>query len=63
MFQGLSDPEEYVIVNAIDAISGLAQLGLFQKPTLFEVVNEVAPLLVHPNSWIRMVKFCLSIRC
>ncbi|KAK2712572.1 hypothetical protein QYM36_011306 [Artemia franciscana] len=52
--QGLSDPEEYVIVNAIDAISGLAQLGLFQKPTLFEVVNEVAPLLVHPNSWIRM---------
>uniref|UniRef100_A0A3B3SVH7 non-specific serine/threonine protein kinase n=1 Tax=Paramormyrops kingsleyae TaxID=1676925 RepID=A0A3B3SVH7_9TELE len=56
--QGLSDAEEFVIAKALNALSCMCQLGLLQKPHIYEFVSDidfccVAPFLCHPNLWIR----------
>uniref|UniRef100_T1ISE1 non-specific serine/threonine protein kinase n=1 Tax=Strigamia maritima TaxID=126957 RepID=T1ISE1_STRMM len=51
--QGISDPEESVIVTALNGMANLTELGLLQKLTLYELLSEMAPLLCHPNLWIR----------
>ncbi|XP_068178962.1 phosphoinositide 3-kinase regulatory subunit 4 [Antennarius striatus] len=51
--QGLSDTEEFVISTALDALTCMCQLGLLQKPHLYEFVSDIAPFLCHPNLWIR----------
>lgn len=51
--QGLSDSEEAVIAKAVSALTCMCQLGLLQKPHLYEFVGDVAPFLCHPNLWIR----------
>ena len=53
--QGLHNPEEFVIVETLNAVRLLYQMNLIeeneQKLKLFE---KVAPLLLHPNPWIRL---------
>lgn len=34
-------------------MSSLTELGLINKPFLFELIGECSPFLVHPNLWIR----------
>ncbi|XP_077453778.1 phosphoinositide 3-kinase regulatory subunit 4 [Stigmatopora argus] len=51
--QGLSDTEEFVIYKALDALTCMCQLGLLQKPHIYEFVADIAPFLCHPNLWIR----------
>uniref|UniRef100_H3CAL5 non-specific serine/threonine protein kinase n=1 Tax=Tetraodon nigroviridis TaxID=99883 RepID=H3CAL5_TETNG len=51
--QGLSDAEEFVICKALAALTCMCQLGLLQKPHVYEFVSDVAPFLCHPNLWIR----------
>ncbi|XP_023694775.1 phosphoinositide 3-kinase regulatory subunit 4 isoform X2 [Paramormyrops kingsleyae] len=51
--QGLSDAEEFVIAKALNALSCMCQLGLLQKPHIYEFVSDIAPFLCHPNLWIR----------
>lgn len=55
MFQGLTDPEEFVVVKAIEAMTSLASSGLLQKSSLYDLLNDVACYLIHPNLWIRQV--------
>ncbi|KAL0489645.1 vacuolar protein sorting protein VPS15 [Acrasis kona] len=54
ILQALYDPEEFVIEQAINGLVSLTQLGLFSKSTLLDVSPKLAPLLHHPNTWIRM---------
>ncbi|XP_028280829.1 phosphoinositide 3-kinase regulatory subunit 4 [Parambassis ranga] len=51
--QGLSDTEEFVIYKALNALTCMCQLGLLQKPHIYEFVSDISPFLCHPNLWIR----------
>ncbi|KAI7806826.1 phosphoinositide 3-kinase regulatory subunit 4 isoform X4 [Triplophysa rosa] len=51
--QGLSDVEEFVIYKALNALTCMCQLGLLQKPHIYEFVSDIAPFSCHPNLWIR----------
>lgn len=54
-FQGLTDPEEFVIVKVIEVMTSLTESGLLQKSSLYDLLSDVACYLVHPNLWIRQV--------
>ncbi|XP_073425409.1 phosphoinositide 3-kinase regulatory subunit 4 [Dendrobates tinctorius] len=51
--QGLSDVEEFVIFKALNTLTCMCQLGLLQKPHIYEFSCDIAPFLCHPNLWIR----------
>ncbi|KDR14050.1 phosphoinositide 3-kinase regulatory subunit 4 isoform X2 [Zootermopsis nevadensis] len=51
--QGLTDPEEFVVVKVIEAMTSLTASGLLQKLSLYDLLRDVACYLVHPNLWIR----------
>jgi phosphoinositide-3-kinase regulatory subunit 4 len=55
LFQGLTDPEEFVVVKVIEAMTSLTESGLLQKSSLYDLLSDVACYLVHPNLWIRQV--------
>lgn len=39
--QGLSDTEEFVIYKALNALTCMCQLGLLQKPHIYEFVSDI----------------------
>ncbi|KAK9511150.1 hypothetical protein O3M35_005765 [Rhynocoris fuscipes] len=51
--QGLTDTEEFVVRKAINAITALTELSLLHKSSLYQLLDECSPFLVHPNLWIR----------
>ena len=53
MVQALTDPEETVVERVLRSFSAIAELGLFQKSTLWELVDIVARFTMHPNTCIR----------
>ncbi|CAG8782882.1 15976_t:CDS:2, partial [Acaulospora colombiana] len=53
MIQSLSDSEEFVVEKVLNSLTSLAELGLFQKMKLWELVAIVTPLMCHPGVWIR----------
>ncbi|KAJ4368144.1 Serine/threonine-protein kinase [Neocucurbitaria cava] len=53
MVQALTDPEEFVVEKVVRALSSMAELGLFQRSKIWELVDIVARLTMHPNLWIR----------
>ncbi|RKP23661.1 armadillo-type protein [Syncephalis pseudoplumigaleata] len=63
MVQSLADAEEYVIERVLSAMASLTSLGLFQKSTVRELVSTVAPLMCHPNDWIRWGAISFVLTC
>ncbi|KIW00464.1 hypothetical protein, variant [Verruconis gallopava] len=53
MVQAMTDPEETVVERVLRSFSTIAQLGLFQRSTLWELTDIVARFTMHPNSCIR----------
>jgi phosphoinositide-3-kinase regulatory subunit 4 len=53
MVQALTDPEETVVERVLRSFSAIARLGLFQRSTLWELVDVVARFTMHPNPCIR----------
>ncbi|KAG0364248.1 Serine/threonine-protein kinase [Gamsiella multidivaricata] len=53
MVQALTDSEEFVVEKVLKSLASLCDLGLFQKMAIWDLVSVVAPLLCHPNLWIR----------
>ncbi|KAK7079717.1 phosphoinositide-3-kinase, regulatory subunit 4, partial [Halocaridina rubra] len=53
LLQGLSDAEESVVVAAINAMVSLTEIGLFPPHLQCDLLLHTAPLLIHPNLWIR----------
>ncbi|CAK7227942.1 Serine/threonine-protein kinase [Sporothrix curviconia] len=53
MVQALTDPEEHVVQSVLQALAELADVGLFSKPMVWELVEVVARFAMHPNIWIR----------
>ncbi|KAJ5567941.1 hypothetical protein N7450_010427 [Penicillium hetheringtonii] len=53
MVQSLTEPEEFVVEKVIRSLAAMAELGLFQKSTTWELLQITVGFLVHPNVWIR----------
>lgn len=53
MVQALTDPEEFVIQQVLQALADMAELGLFSRATTWELVDVVGRFTMHPNVWIR----------
>ncbi|KAI4272359.1 MAG: hypothetical protein LQ337_005359 [Flavoplaca oasis] len=53
MVQALTDPEEFVVGQVLSSLASMAELGLFQRVKIWELVDVIARFLVHPNIWIR----------
>ncbi|XP_065349993.1 phosphoinositide 3-kinase regulatory subunit 4 [Cloeon dipterum] len=51
--QGLSDPEEFVMVKAINALTSLTELGLISKLNTYDTLRDMVSYLVHPSLWVR----------
>jgi len=51
--QAITDYEENVIYQTVTAMTHITQLGLFQRRTLIEFTEMCAPMLLHPNQWIK----------
>ncbi|KAL8918869.1 MAG: hypothetical protein Q9208_007126 [Pyrenodesmia sp. 3 TL-2023] len=53
MVQALTDSEEFVVEQVLSSLASMAELGLFQRSKIWEMIDVVARCLVHPNIWIR----------
>ncbi|KAL8726583.1 MAG: hypothetical protein Q9166_006618 [cf. Caloplaca sp. 2 TL-2023] len=53
MVQALSNPEEFVVEQVLSSLASMAELGLFQRIKIWEMVDVIARFLMHPNIWIR----------
>ena len=50
---GLYDVEEAVVAAALHSLCRLADVHLHTRASLIEISAKVAPLLTHPNTWVR----------
>jgi phosphoinositide-3-kinase regulatory subunit 4 len=53
MIQALTDPEDFVVEKVLTSFASMAELGLFQRSRIWEMVDVVARFMMHPNIWIR----------
>jgi phosphoinositide-3-kinase regulatory subunit 4 len=53
MVQALTDSEEFVVQSVIHSFANMAELGLFQRSKIWELVDVVGRFTMHPNVWIR----------
>ena len=53
MIQALTDPEEFVVEKVLSSFASMAELGLFQRSKIWEMVDVVARFMMHPNIWIK----------
>ncbi|KIO30139.1 hypothetical protein M407DRAFT_225431 [Tulasnella calospora MUT 4182] len=53
MIQALSDVEEFVVAKVLAALTSLADLSLFSKMRMWELMSVTVGFLYHPNIWIR----------
>jgi phosphoinositide-3-kinase regulatory subunit 4 len=53
MVQALTDPEESVVRSVLFSLASMAELGLFQRSKIWELVDVVGRFTMHPNIWIR----------
>lgn len=57
------DSEEFVVEKVLNALTSLAELGLLQKPKLRDLGGVIAPLVCHPNMWVRFGTRTKLFRC
>lgn len=53
MVQSLTDPEEFVVERVVRSLAVMADLGLFQRSTTWDLLHIAVRFFVHPNNWIR----------
>ena len=53
MLQALTDPQEFVVEQALRSLGSMAEMGLLQRPKTWELIDTVARFEVHPNMWIK----------
>ncbi|ESN93225.1 hypothetical protein HELRODRAFT_187533 [Helobdella robusta] len=51
--QGISDPEEFVVIKTISSFCCLIKLNLMPKKVLIDLFHETICLVLHPNIWIQ----------
>ncbi|KPI36077.1 Serine/threonine-protein kinase VPS15 [Cyphellophora attinorum] len=53
MVGSLTDPEPFVVEKVLRSLARMADLGLLQKASVWELVSMAARFLVHPSTFIR----------
>lgn len=53
MVQSMTEPEEFVVERVLRSLAAMADVGLFQRSTTWNLLNIAVRFLVHPNIWIR----------
>lgn len=53
MVQSITEPEEFVVERVFRSLAAMADLGLFQRFTAWDLLHITIRFLVHPNAWIR----------
>ncbi|CAK4033769.1 serine threonine- kinase VPS15 [Lecanosticta acicola] len=53
MVQALTDPQEFVVEQALRSLASMAEIGLLQRPKTWELIDTVARFEMHPNVWIK----------
>lgn len=62
MIQSMTEPEEFVVEKVIRSLAAMADLGLFQRPTTWDLLHITVGFLVHPNIWIREAAVSLVVK-
>jgi len=59
----IHDESEFVIDSAVNCLASLTASGIFAAQRLRDYTIQIAPLLLHPNAWIRFatVNFMVQI--
>jgi phosphoinositide-3-kinase regulatory subunit 4 len=53
LVQALTDTEDFVVERVLRSLANMAELGLFQRSKIWELMDVVARFTMHPNIWIR----------
>ncbi|OJJ37742.1 hypothetical protein ASPWEDRAFT_468916 [Aspergillus wentii DTO 134E9] len=53
MVQSMTEPEEFVVERVIRSLAVMADLGLFQRSTTWDLLHITTRFLIHPSFWIR----------
>lgn len=53
MIQSLSETEDLVVEKVFRSLASMAELGLFQRSTTWDLLHLAVRFLVHPSVWIR----------
>lgn len=61
LVQTITDPEELVVSNVLRSLKDLCKTGLIEKRFFYDISTTVAPLLLHPNNWIRQFTLLLIV--
>ncbi|KAH9807814.1 WD40 repeat protein [Teratosphaeria destructans] len=49
----LTDPQEFVVEQALRSLASMAEIGLLQRAKTWELIDTVARFAIHPNIWIK----------
>jgi phosphoinositide-3-kinase regulatory subunit 4 len=49
----ITDSEEAVVARVLSSLTSLAELGLFTRMRVWELMSATLAFLYHPNIWIR----------
>ena len=53
MVQSMTEPEEFVVERVFRSLAAMADVGLFQRSTTWDLLQITVRFLIHPNIWIR----------
>lgn len=53
MLQALTDPQEFVVEQALRSMASMAEMGLLQRAKTWELIDTVARFQMHPNLWVK----------
>ncbi|KAJ5083362.1 hypothetical protein N7456_012789 [Penicillium angulare] len=62
MIQSMTESEEFVVEKVIRCLAAMADLGLFQRSTTWELLHITVGFLAHPNIWIREAEVNLVVK-
>lgn len=53
MLQAITDPQEFVVEQALRSLASMAEMGLLQRTKTWELIDTLARFQMHPNLWIK----------
>lgn len=53
MIQSMTEPEEFVVERVLRSLAAMANVGLIQRSTTWDLLHITVRFLIHPNIWIR----------
>ncbi|KAH8700818.1 hypothetical protein BGW36DRAFT_375073 [Talaromyces proteolyticus] len=63
MVPSMTDAEDFVVERVIRSMTAMADLGLFQRSTTWELLHIVVRFFPHPNGWIREAAIHFVVTC